>query len=239
MLPEHLAFVTKWANCSNLPTYISTYAHRNHFGVAEKDARYLMRQLLEAVNFAHENGCTKVGIKMEDILLHVDPDNPDVITLKLLCGWSSIEDELFSPSGAQKAAGIPEYQAPEALRSPDHDVQLADSWRIGVVFYALLSGAFPFLTAREAALPAMQRLHAMLQRIISGRPLPLIRSVTPFCDSLLTRLLEADPALRITVAEALQHPWLTTPTQQQPVQQQAPEAPNTARVMLGDNCPSR
>lgn len=51
---------------------------------------------------------------MEDILLHVDPGSPDVITLKLLAGWSSVEDELFSPSGAQKkTAGIPEYQAPE------------------------------------------------------------------------------------------------------------------------------
>lgn len=56
-------------------------------------------------------------------------------------------------------------------------MRLADSWRIGVVFYALLSGAFPFLTAREAALPAMQQLHVMVQRIVSSRPLPLIRAV--------------------------------------------------------------
>lgn len=33
--------------------------------MAEKDARYLMRQLLEAVNFAHENGCVNVGIKVQ------------------------------------------------------------------------------------------------------------------------------------------------------------------------------
>lgn len=29
MLPEHLAFVTKWANCGDLASYVSTYAQQN------------------------------------------------------------------------------------------------------------------------------------------------------------------------------------------------------------------
>jgi hypothetical protein len=43
--------------------------------------------------------------------------------------------------------------------------------------YMLLAGAFPFLTAREAGRPQMQQLHALVQRIVSGRFLDLARSV--------------------------------------------------------------
>jgi serine/threonine protein kinase len=32
--------------------------------------------------------------------------------------------------------------------------------------------------------------------------------VTPSCSNLMTRLLDPDPDLRITVREALQHPWI-------------------------------
>lgn len=41
----------------------------------------------------------------------------------------------------------------------------------------LLDSTFPFLTAREAQLPVMQRLHALVQRIVSGRFLELLRMV--------------------------------------------------------------
>lgn len=36
----------------------------------------------------------------------------------------------------------------------------------------------------------------------------LVPQVTPGCTNLLTRLLDSDPELRISVAEALQHPWI-------------------------------
>jgi serine/threonine protein kinase len=33
--------------------------------------------------------------------------------------------------------------------------------------------------------------------------------VTPSCTNLMSRLLDPDPDLRISVKEALQHPWIT------------------------------
>lgn len=52
-------------------------------------------------------------VQLDDVLLHVEPTDPDTITVKLLCGWAAGEDGLFSPSNVQTPGGLPEYKAPE------------------------------------------------------------------------------------------------------------------------------
>jgi len=59
------------------------------------------------------------------------------------------------------------------LRAVKYDGRLADSWGVGVVMYVLLAGAFPFLTVAEESLPPLQRLNAMVPRIMRDRPLDL------------------------------------------------------------------
>ncbi len=44
--------------------------------------------------------------------------------------------------------------------------------------YILLAGAFPFLTMGEEALPPLQRLHAMVPRIMAGCPIALPQPVS-------------------------------------------------------------
>jgi hypothetical protein len=52
-------------------------------------------------------------LQLGDVLLHVDPEAPDSITVKLLCGWAGGEDGLFSPSNVKLCGGMPDYKAPE------------------------------------------------------------------------------------------------------------------------------
>jgi hypothetical protein len=66
----------------------------------------------------------------------------------------------------------------QALQNPEHVAGPADAWCCGAILYMLLGGAFPFLTAREAELGPMRQLHALVQRIVSGRFLDLSRSVS-------------------------------------------------------------
>ena len=79
--------------------------------------------------------------------------------------------------------GTPNRQCPlllcvQALRNPQHDAGHADAWCCGAILYMLLGGAFPFLTMAEAARGPMRQLHYLVQRIVSGRFLPLARSVS-------------------------------------------------------------
>ena len=67
----------------------------------------------------------------------------------------------------------------QALHNESYEARHADAWCCGAIMYMLLAGAFPFLTAREAGRPQMQQLHALVQRIVSGRFLDLARSVSP------------------------------------------------------------
>jgi hypothetical protein len=55
-------------------------------------------------------------VQLDDVLLHVDPADAEVITVKLLCGWAISEDGLFSQSNARASGSMPQYKAPEVCR---------------------------------------------------------------------------------------------------------------------------
>lgn len=40
--------------------------------------------------------------------------------------------------------GTPSYMAPELVRKHEYDGQQVDMWALGVLLYAMLTGAFPF-----------------------------------------------------------------------------------------------
>jgi len=40
--------------------------------------------------------------------------------------------------------GTPSYMAPELIRKTEFDYELVDVWALGVVFYVILTGLFPF-----------------------------------------------------------------------------------------------
>lgn len=71
----------------------------------------------------------------------------------------------------------------QALHMLEHNTRLADAWCCGSILCMPLAEAFPFLTAREARLPPMQQLPALVQRIVIGQFLDLMRSVSldPIC----------------------------------------------------------
>lgn len=98
----------------------------------------------------------------------------------------------------------PAYCSPEAVPwwGP-YDVLKADVWSCGILLYALLTGTYPYMD---------ENLDKQFYRI-SLQPLPLSRNVSSSAQTLLHLLLKKDPDERITLEDALNHPWLrpTTP----------------------------
>ncbi len=112
-----------------------------------KQALEIVRQVCDALQYAHDKGVVHRDIKPENVLLdrHGRVKIADFGLAKLL---GLAETAPGSPAagsltGTRQAMGTPHYMAPEQImgsRSVDHR---ADIYSLGVVFYELLTGELP------------------------------------------------------------------------------------------------
>jgi serine/threonine protein kinase len=116
---------------------------------------------------------------------------------------------------AATMCGTPTYLAPEMLSSEEYGASV-DCWAIGVITYILLTGRTPFPTS-----PVPRLFHSILFRPIPY-PDDLWVEVSADAKSFVQALLVRDLDERLTVAQALEHPWLRTqaPSPAQPAPQQ-------------------
>ncbi|KAJ9509775.1 hypothetical protein QJQ45_011623 [Haematococcus lacustris] len=125
-------------------------------------------------------------------------------------------------------AGQLEYEAPEVLSKPKaedifHEVlfngmseeelpqydEKADIWSAGVVIFEALTGLQPFPTEQPKQLAEM---HAFKLGSVSGKgALPSFivdTKLSASAQAFLNAMLQADPALRWSAEQLLQHPWV-------------------------------
>ncbi|XP_037091954.1 phosphorylase b kinase gamma catalytic chain, skeletal muscle/heart isoform-like isoform X2 [Pollicipes pollicipes] len=166
--------------------------------LSEKKTKHIMKQLLEALLHVHDKSVVHRDVKPENILLD---DNLDIKLTDF--GFARIlrpGEELYD------LVGTPGYLAPELLRAnmvetaPGYRFEV-DTWACGVVMYTLLVGCPPFWHRKQMV---------MLRNIMEGKYTfgsPEWDDVTDAPKDLIGRLLTVDPARRITVREALAHPF--------------------------------
>lgn len=94
--------------------------------------------------------------------------------------------------------GTPAYIAPEILRDQGYYGFSADIWSAGVVLYAMLYGTVPFKAN------TMNDLH----RLILKAKYQLEDTASEEARDLIKKLLNRNPAERLTIPEILLHPWM-------------------------------
>ncbi len=106
-----------------------------------------------------------------------------------------------------KRTGTPVYMAPEIYQREYHTE--ADMWSVGVMLYQLYARRFPFWDDMEAC--KASKLEEVAEAVANAE----IRTdygpwlgMSPAGRSFITACLNRDPEQRLTVAGALQHPWL-------------------------------
>ncbi|KAJ2332555.1 serine/threonine protein kinase, partial [Coemansia sp. RSA 2681] len=167
--------------------------------LAEDDARRVLLQLLLAIRHLNRLGIVHRDIKLENILL-ADRHN---LRIKLAdFGLAKIVGETMF---MKTVCGTPMYVAPEVLtvRQLGMYDNLVDMWSLGVVLYICLCGYPPF--SEEASPPPMR------DQIIAGIynfPSPYWDTVSSEAIDLVCQMLQTDPRNRISVDDALAHPWL-------------------------------
>ncbi|KAJ1911066.1 serine/threonine protein kinase, partial [Mycoemilia scoparia] len=192
----------------------------------EDQVRVIMLQLLLAIRYLNKRDIVHRDIKPENILLADPPPSQNTSvssssskannnndTTKKGKRWyhrikladfglaKIVADRVFMKT----VCGTPMYVAPEVLKAKllgKYDKQV-DMWSLGVVLYICLCGFPPF--SDEIAPPPLK------QQIINGIysfPSPNWDSISDGAKDLVESMLVVDPKLRITVDEALKHPWL-------------------------------
>ncbi|XP_043198885.1 calcium/calmodulin-dependent protein kinase type 1-like isoform X1 [Amphibalanus amphitrite] len=162
----------------------------------EKDASNLIRQVLAAVDFMHEQGVVHRDLKPEN-LLYFSPDEDSKIMISDF-GLSKMEDSGIMAT----ACGTPGYVAPEVLAQKPYG-KAVDVWSIGVIAYILLCGYPPFYDENDANLFA---------QILKGEfefDSPYWDDISDSAKDFIRQLMCVDAEKRYTCKEALQHPWIS------------------------------
>ena len=107
-----------------------------HF--SEKDASYVIRQILGAITHCHANKIVHRDLKPENIL--IDSISGSQINIKII----DFGNALICPEKKRikELVGSSYYIAPEVLTGKY--TEKCDVWSIGVIMYMLLSGFPPF-----------------------------------------------------------------------------------------------
>jgi len=164
---------------------------------SERRAAGIIRSLLEAVAYLHENGIVHRDIKPENILF--ESQEQDAAIRLIDFGLSRTHDPRTEGPLANPV-GTAYYMSPEVLKGK-YD-RSCDLWAIGVVCYILLCGYPPFNGGTDAEIHDATRRG----RLHFGGGAWLCKSdeATDFVKCLLRR----DPRRRMTAEQALCHPWM-------------------------------
>ncbi|XP_037719529.1 calcium/calmodulin-dependent protein kinase type 1 isoform X2 [Drosophila subpulchrella] len=162
----------------------------------EKDASHLIRQILEAVDYMHEQGVVHRDLKPEN-LLYYSPDDDSKIMISDF-GLSKMEDSGIMAT----ACGTPGYVAPEVLAQKPYG-KAVDVWSIGVISYILLCGYPPFYDENDANLFA---------QILKGEfefDSPYWDEISESAKHFIKNLMCVSVEMRYTCKQALAHAWIS------------------------------
>ncbi|KAI9680180.1 MAG: hypothetical protein M1829_001417 [Trizodia sp. TS-e1964] len=167
----------------------------------EKDASQTIRQVLEAVDYLHDNNVVHRDLKPENLLYLTTEANSSLVLADFgIAKMLDSKDEVLTTM-----AGSFGYAAPEVMLKKGHGKPV-DMWSMGVITYTLLCGYSPFRS---------ESLADLIDECRNGRIIyheKYWKDVSKDAKNFINTLLEPDPTKRATSSEALRHVWLSGKT---------------------------
>ncbi|KAF2428617.1 Pkinase-domain-containing protein [Tothia fuscella] len=183
---HHWYMLFEYVNGGQMLDYIIS-----HGRLKEKQARKFSRQIASALDYCHRNSIVHRDLKIENILISKTGD------IKIIdFGLSN----LFAPNSHLKTfCGSLYFAAPELLQAKQYTGPEVDVWSFGIVLYVLVCGKVPFDDQ------SMPQLHAKIKKGFVEYP-PWLSAE---CKNLISRMLVTDPKQRASLAEIMNHTWMT------------------------------
>ena len=167
---------------------------KNYNDFSENQMGIIIQQLLKALSFIHSKKIIHRDIKPENILFS---DKKNLYTLKLIdFGLAANSEQEI------KTVGTPSYMSPEMI---DGNVTyVSDIWSVGVIVYQMITGDLPFIGKDD-------NNKTLYEKIKNGNYDTEIlneKDCSEEVKDFINKALQKDIKNRLTVDEALNHPWI-------------------------------
>ncbi|KAM6119236.1 LOW QUALITY PROTEIN: death-associated protein kinase 2 [Pterocles gutturalis] len=171
--------------------------------LSEEEATRFIKQILDGVNYLHSKKIAHFDLKRNIMLLDKNIPIPHIKLIDFGLAHK-IEDGVEF----KNIFGTPEFVAPEIVNYEPLGLA-ADMWSIGVITYILLSGASPFLGETK------QETLANITAVNYEFDEEFFSNTSDLAKDFIQKLLVKDTRKRLTIQEALAHPWITPVDKQQ------------------------
>mmetsp|Transcript_34183 Transcript_34183/g.59790 ORF Transcript_34183/g.59790 Transcript_34183/m.59790 type:complete len:487 (-) Transcript_34183:4193-5653(-) len=173
--------------------------------LSEPLAASFMWQLFGAVAYCHSNSIVHRDLKPENLLLDSKLTNPNIKVIDF--GTSGL---IEANKKMKQRYGTSYYIAPEVIGGNYNEK--CDVWSCGVILYILLCGKPPFYGKEDEEI--FRRIK-ISEYSFDG---PEWETVSEAAKNFIRRLLNKNPATRISASEALQDPWLVQNAHRNPLE---------------------
>ncbi|KAL7556375.1 hypothetical protein ACA910_000010 [Epithemia clementina (nom. ined.)] len=188
-------------------------------GLTEPQARYWFRQILLGIKHLRDLGICHRDLSPENVMMdhnqclvidfgmclrvpYTDPRRGGIADIS-----RGAHKLLFSPQGA---CGKLPYMSPEIYKNRQpFDGELADMWTSGTILFCMLTGNRSYLRPHSTD-PQFYWMTHGLEQMLRDWNVP----ISPQGLHLMQNLLQVEPRLRLTVDEALNHPWFDLPVEE-------------------------
>ncbi|KAJ3120351.1 serine/threonine-protein kinase KIN2, partial [Nowakowskiella sp. JEL0407] len=166
----------------------------------ERKARSIMRQLLNAIEYAHRNHVVHRDIKLENMRYCSIKNKVKVLDF----GFAAFHSDT---TFLETNCGSPCYAAPEIYLGDRYKGPEVDVWSLGICLFTMVAGTLPFDGSN------FKQLSARVKKAKLCFPPDISQEV----KHLISRMLTPNPKNRAPLHEVLQHAWINETHNQIPV----------------------
>nr|XP_045012977.1 sperm motility kinase 2B-like [Jaculus jaculus] len=156
----------------------------------EDEARWIFRQILDAISYCHSHRIVHQDIKPDNIMVD---ERGKVTVIDFGLATRFLPGQMLT-----RYCGAYKYMPPEAILRQPYDGPKKDMWSLGVLLFFMVTRTMPFNG---------NTLMELKEEIIKGQ-YKLPQGLSEELKDLIRLLLTVDPQQRPTTTEVINHPWL-------------------------------